>query len=98
MLPLVYTHGGYALFFGVAFLACSVAEIFGPAGRRKRSRGAENRDRGSLLVLNTSALGGTLLFFFFPFIVPVTTITWNQPMPNSIGFVVLFLGMSLRWY
>lgn len=98
MLPLVYTHVGYALVFGVTFLACSIAEILGPAGRRERRRGAADRDRGSLRLLNTSALVGSILFFLFPLWVPVTTITWNQPLLFGIGFLVLFLGMSLRWY
>lgn len=97
MLPLAYTHMMYALIFWFSFVACALSEVLGPAGWRHRVK-TTKLDRGSLLILNTSALLGLILCFVFPLVLPVTTIVWNQPVFFMSGLVLLCLGMGLRKY
>jgi protein-S-isoprenylcysteine O-methyltransferase Ste14 len=98
MLPLIYSNITYALLFWLSFLASSASELLGPARRRGSRPELKSQDRGSLIVLNCSAVLGMILYFVSPLLFTTTTITWNQPLLFGIGFLLLCLGMSLRWY
>lgn len=94
LLPLLYTHWVYAVIFACAFIASSVSELAGPAGHRA-GRKYQQKDP-SLVILNSSAAIGILLFFVLPLVVPMTTVMWSQPLLFGLGLVFLLLGMALR--
>jgi protein-S-isoprenylcysteine O-methyltransferase Ste14 len=96
-MPLIYSNRGYTLLFALFFLSWCVSELLGPA-RWQGSKEAQNRDRGSTMLLAASTGTGVLFFFLFPVLIPRTTIAFFAQFVFWGGVLVVVLGTGLRWW
>lgn len=91
---MIYTNGGYAIGFGVAFGLWTMSEFIGPV-RWGRTREGKRRDSGSIILGFLFGTAGVLLAVCSPLIWP------GANLPTGAFFVgvgVLLLGIGWRWY
>lgn len=97
MLPLIYTQGVYALLFGGVVAIWIISELLGPV-RWRGSHDTKREDRGSLAIAISFSLGGLLLCFLFPVLVPRAIIAGKQPLVFFLGLGCMLLGVCWRRY
>lgn len=98
MLPLIYTDSVAAAIFLAACLIWLVPEVIGTRTASRSRKEATIQDRGSMVVLIGLQWVGLALSFWLAKRFPDAAIPWQRTLLFGIGVILLFLGVTLRWY
>lgn len=98
MKPLIYTDSRFLLVFVSAFIIWGMSEWVGARWGR-RITGNKSRDSTiSFWWLFSWTIFGLILYFFWPIVLPQTTLTAEQGMVFTLGMVIFLCGVAWRWY
>lgn len=96
MVPLIYHERSVAVIFSLLFGGWAASEML--LGLRRPIAEAKRQDRGSRGVNTLAGVGGTALYFLFPWWLPATTIGWHPLALFLLGAGLAVFGGGVRWY
>ncbi len=97
MLPLFATNRVDFIIFQISSVIWFIPELIASFGRR-RTPGAQVRDRGSRFVLLAGLGAGLFLGIFSSFIARQLAIPWDRTLLFGTGIFLILAGVGFRWY